>query len=476
MKYHVSNLLEATGARTRAELVSLAYRSGLMDAPSRTAAQHPERARRSLSQVQSADSPSDSLSAGPAQRTGRAPRRWPLGVRPAPTRSRDATQRPDGHANSLREGSATHGLQSRPSAGREPGGSRTRVGGRDRDVAKSTDLHVPIPACRVPLQRSRERLGDVRWREAADEGRGRQGHQGQDGKSRITMEQRKASAALHAARARLSIPSAPGKVGVRRHGKVSAWRCPSRGDAELLRARIATGLNSPMHPQVRRLAAGPGRRQARTTSGSTSRSPSRTRRPTRAPTTTRSRSASTPRRCTRPARRSCAATGRPTWAAPRTTTWARCIIADKDRPVRIKFTNNLPTGAGGNLFLPVDTTVMGAGMGRWDQRRRATRWTTRRTAPPSTCTAATPRGSATARRTSGPRRPARTTDYPKGVSVQNVPDMPDPGPRVDDVLLHQPAERPADVLPRPRLRHHPPERLRRRGGGLPDDRRGRDRT
>ena len=32
VKYHVSNLLEATGARTRAELVSLAYRSGLMDA------------------------------------------------------------------------------------------------------------------------------------------------------------------------------------------------------------------------------------------------------------------------------------------------------------------------------------------------------------------------------------------------------------------------------------------------------------
>lgn len=31
VKYHVSNLLQATKARTRAELVSLAYRSGLMD-------------------------------------------------------------------------------------------------------------------------------------------------------------------------------------------------------------------------------------------------------------------------------------------------------------------------------------------------------------------------------------------------------------------------------------------------------------
>ncbi|MDM7912816.1 MAG: hypothetical protein QUS09_06935, partial [Methanotrichaceae archaeon] len=39
------------------------------------------------------------------------------------------------------------------------------------------------------------------------------------------------------------------------------------------------------------------------------------------------------------------------------------IIAERDRPVRIKFTNNLPTGEGGDLFLPVDTTVMGSGMG-----------------------------------------------------------------------------------------------------------------
>jgi FtsP/CotA-like multicopper oxidase with cupredoxin domain len=39
------------------------------------------------------------------------------------------------------------------------------------------------------------------------------------------------------------------------------------------------------------------------------------------------------------------------------------IVAARDRPVRIKFTNYLPTGAGGDLFLPVDTTEMGAGMG-----------------------------------------------------------------------------------------------------------------
>jgi len=39
------------------------------------------------------------------------------------------------------------------------------------------------------------------------------------------------------------------------------------------------------------------------------------------------------------------------------------IVATKDRAVRVKFTNNLPTGALGKLFLPVDTTVMGSGPG-----------------------------------------------------------------------------------------------------------------
>ncbi|EKD35874.1 MAG: hypothetical protein ACD_75C01742G0001, partial [uncultured bacterium] len=39
------------------------------------------------------------------------------------------------------------------------------------------------------------------------------------------------------------------------------------------------------------------------------------------------------------------------------------ITATKDRPVRILFRNMLPVSQAGNLFLPVDTTVMGAGMG-----------------------------------------------------------------------------------------------------------------
>ncbi len=39
------------------------------------------------------------------------------------------------------------------------------------------------------------------------------------------------------------------------------------------------------------------------------------------------------------------------------------IQANKDRPVRIVFYNLLPTGVDGDLFLPVDTTFMGSGLG-----------------------------------------------------------------------------------------------------------------
>jgi FtsP/CotA-like multicopper oxidase with cupredoxin domain len=104
------------------------------------------------------------------------------------------------------------------------------------------------------------------------------------------------------------------------------------------------------------------------------------------------------------------------------------IVAQKNRPVRIKFINNLPTGAGGNLFLPVDTTIMGAGMGplmmnttpgypmNYTENRATihlhgglTPWISDGTQHQWI----TPAG--------------ELTDYPKGVSVQNVPDMPDPG-------------------------------------------------
>lgn len=105
------------------------------------------------------------------------------------------------------------------------------------------------------------------------------------------------------------------------------------------------------------------------------------------------------------------------------------IVAQKNRPVRVKFTNFLPTGNGGDLFIPVDTSVMGAGMGPLDMpgmpgmkasytQNRATLhlhgglvpWISDGTPHQWT----TPAG--------------ENTVYPKGVSVQNVPDMSDPGP------------------------------------------------
>lgn len=99
------------------------------------------------------------------------------------------------------------------------------------------------------------------------------------------------------------------------------------------------------------------------------------------------------------------------------------IIARMDRPVRVKFVNMLPIGAGGNLFLPVDTTLEGAGTGPlnnvelYPQNRAVphlhgghTPWISDGT-PYQWITPAN-----------------QVTSYPKGVSVQNVPDMPDPGP------------------------------------------------
>lgn len=39
------------------------------------------------------------------------------------------------------------------------------------------------------------------------------------------------------------------------------------------------------------------------------------------------------------------------------------IVSDSDKPVRIKFYNLLPVGTAGDLYIPVDKTVMGSGMG-----------------------------------------------------------------------------------------------------------------
>jgi hypothetical protein len=117
------------------------------------------------------------------------------------------------------------------------------------------------------------------------------------------------------------------------------------------------------------------------------------------------------------------------------------IVATKNRPVRILFRNLLPTGSGGDLFIPVDTTVMGSGMGpmmggmaEMDpqnpmcgdspkpngcfKENRATLHLHGGISP--WISDGTPHQWTT---------PANeNTPYPKGVSVQNVPDMPNPGP------------------------------------------------
>lgn len=101
------------------------------------------------------------------------------------------------------------------------------------------------------------------------------------------------------------------------------------------------------------------------------------------------------------------------------------IIAHNGTPVRVKFTNKLPVGAGGNLFLPVDTTVMGAGMGPQGMNVSPIYYTQNRAELHL-------HGGATPWISDGTPyqwiTPAgEFTTYPKGVSVYNVPDMPDPG-------------------------------------------------
>jgi FtsP/CotA-like multicopper oxidase with cupredoxin domain len=55
--------------------------------------------------------------------------------------------------------------------------------------------------------------------------------------------------------------------------------------------------------------------------------------------------------------------GRNTLAPAPIHSWGPLIRARRGRPVRVKFVNQLPAGEAGDLFLPVDTTVPGAGVG-----------------------------------------------------------------------------------------------------------------
>ncbi|MBI4848707.1 MAG: fibronectin type III domain-containing protein [Nitrospirae bacterium] len=109
------------------------------------------------------------------------------------------------------------------------------------------------------------------------------------------------------------------------------------------------------------------------------------------------------------------------------------IIAQKDRPIRIKFTNKLPVGSAGDLFVPVDTTIMGSGEFEIDYDPE--------TLEPIPMTSGTFKQNRATLHLHGGRTPwisdgtphqwitpaGEVTEYPKGVSVQNVPDMPDPG-------------------------------------------------
>jgi len=132
------------------------------------------------------------------------------------------------------------------------------------------------------------------------------------------------------------------------------------------------------------------------------------------------------------------------------------IVATKDRPVRILFRNTLPTGVGGNLFLPVDTTVMGSGMGPAMYDPATGKMMAEPDPQNPMCGTPMydangmpmpkPAGCFTENRATlhlhggispwisdgTPHQwitPANeNTPYPKGVSVTNVPDMPAPGP------------------------------------------------
>jgi FtsP/CotA-like multicopper oxidase with cupredoxin domain len=98
------------------------------------------------------------------------------------------------------------------------------------------------------------------------------------------------------------------------------------------------------------------------------------------------------------------------------------IIAKRDRPVRVMYTNLLPTSPNDALFLPVDSTIMGSGMG--SKGAAAGDYTQNRTSVHL-------HGGYTPWISDGmPHQfftPAgETSPYKRGVSYQNVPDMPPP--------------------------------------------------
>ncbi len=145
------------------------------------------------------------------------------------------------------------------------------------------------------------------------------------------------------------------------------------------------------------------------------------------------------------------------------------IIADKDVPVRVLFRNLLPNGQAGELFLPTDTTLMGSGTGpqAFPMDANGNPLPTQLDANGVPLPMAVDQGTVTdgvrnpmCNNTAAPKDPTCFSQtratlhlhggvtpwisdgtphqwitpagdgsvYPKGVSVSNVPDMPDPGP------------------------------------------------
>lgn len=97
------------------------------------------------------------------------------------------------------------------------------------------------------------------------------------------------------------------------------------------------------------------------------------------------------------------------------------IIATRDVPVRIKFYNLLPTGVGGDLFIPVDTTVMGAGMGPLGMEAMPMNYTQNRANVHLHGNNSVWISDGTPHQWITPA--GEDTPYPQGVSVVNVPDM-----------------------------------------------------
>jgi FtsP/CotA-like multicopper oxidase with cupredoxin domain len=104
-------------------------------------------------------------------------------------------------------------------------------------------------------------------------------------------------------------------------------------------------------------------------------------------------------------------------------------VAGNGKPTRIKFHNYLPAGLGGNLFIPVDTTAMGAGMG--------SKYADGTDCDPTITTCAMYTENRATIHLHGGNTPwisdgtpdqwttpaNETSPYPEGVSVYNVPDM-----------------------------------------------------